>query len=882
MIPANSHYHLVAEAVAFPLWHESSLVAGTHALSRSAVGVSTDPIARPLESWLCRHALGASLPQLAHLRDLAWFPGCATTVTLAQHVARVAHEHLELRGRRVGLRLDNSVPFGELMEQWRWLSLALPSDLLVAALSAARRVDPPSEHVELVTPHLNRTLQAPCAETHLHVGAAVPFGVLWAGLMRSVAEERDHRGLLKKLREVDFRSVLPFRDADRFLQLLRSASLTRVVLAAFLRQREQGGATRYGPFVGSWMGSVAQKTAWAWGAADVRRGLRGMLDLLLTPNTEPLRLHVYARALLSAVLGPRRTDRRDPHFDAIAADPLSAWLTSIDHPALPETRLCARALVYLLGPGAADAGFAKAFWQYQRVRGATFRTLTQEAGTAGLHWFTRFYNRIGFYRKLLPKHHGQEPSWFHALRTESRDLNLGALEARTSPEDTVAGNTALIRSVARQAFAFRPEAGALRPEVGLVLHFIKEDSYTRRRDTFLHADPGNLAFGSRHALWFHAQRRRAVAVARALRDMPELLLVLRGIDVANLEQAQPAWVLRPLFDIVRDASEHASRRLSFVAPSWRVPPVRATLHAGEDYLRIVEGMRRMHEAIEFGLLRQGDRFGHGLAVGADPDVELGTTVAQPTEERLDDLLWELDRYARGCFPGSASRIERVRREARALACDLYAPGDDAADVDQLIEARRLRHDPAVLVRLRYPAVDASLVRRERTAWRLLQRHLTDHDVFVRGRVPVAVESTPEEGDMLREAQRWMQRELARREITIEANPSSNLLIGDLRRLAEHPALRLQPVDDAGRQHPVHLSLNTDNPITFGSSLGDEFAFVYAALLRMNVAARDALSWVDARREDGWRSRFTLEASAETANLAQLLPEERGRRSGSLR
>lgn len=872
VIPASSHHHLVAEAIAFPFWHESALESSPLSLDRDNVGVVSSPLARALQSHLCRHALGASLPQLDNLRDLAWFPERGNTVPLARHLARVACDHLELRGRRVGLRHETDGNYGELVERWRWISLALPPDLLVAALAATRNVSPPSEHVELVTAHLTRTLQAPCAETHLHVGAAIPFGVLWMGVVRSLADKGNHRELVAWLRG-SFAGVIPFGDADRFLHLLRAASLARVAMAAFLRAHDNGAPADFDKYVPNWMRGVAAKVPWEWGPRDIRAGLSAMLGLVVAPRTKIALSHERARALLRAVLGKAPAAVDDPHRAAVEADPLSAWLTQRDHPALPETRFAARAIAYLLGPGVADKGFARMFWQYQRLRGATYRTLAQEPGIAGLHWFTRFYGRISFFRKLLPLHRGYEASWSHALRTESRDLNLGALETRTSPDATIDGNRNLLRAVTRQARAFTPDDGQMRPEIGLILHFIKEDSFKQNGTQHLHADPANLAFGARHAVWFNKQRRSAVAVASALRDHPELLLVLRGIDVANLEQAQPAWVLRPLFDIVRDASERASRRLAHAVPGWRVPPVRATLHAGEDYLRITEGLRRMHEAIEFGLLRQGDRFGHGLAVGANPETERGTTIAQPREERLDDLLWELDRYAHGDFNGSAARIEKVRHDATALARELL-PSGHRATPEQMLEARRLRHDPCVLKRLRYPSVDTSRGPTDHVAWKLLVEHLTDRETFNRGRAPVAVESTAEERAMLVEAQRWMQCELARREITVESNPSSNLLIGDLHQMGDHPALRLQPpVSEGAHGHPVHLSVNTDNPVTFGSCLGDEFAFVYAALLRQGVSAREALSWIDDRREDGWRSRFTLEASASVENLSRLLQRE---------
>lgn len=136
--------------------------------------------------------------------------------------------------------------------------------------------------------------------------------------------------------------------------------------------------------------------------------------------------------------------------------------------------------------------------------------------------------------------------------------------------------------------------------------------------------------------------------------------------------------------------------------------------------------------------------------------------------------------------------------------------------------------------------------------------------------------------MLRGAQRWLRRELGRREIMVECNPSSNLVIADYLALEDHAAFRMQPLPwmrepDGGS---VLVSVNTDNPLTFASCLADEFAHLYFALLRRGVSADDALTWLARVRENGFRSRFTLRASAAPAELDSLVLAPR--RSGSYR
>ena len=62
----------------------------------------------------------------------------------------------------------------------------------------------------------------------------------------------------------------------------------------------------------------------------------------------------------------------------------------------------------------------------------------------------------------------------------------------------------------------------------------------------------------------------------------------------------------------------ASAILAVRRPSWAASSIRSTIHVGEDFVRLTQGLWRIHEPIEYGLLRVGDRIGHGLALGIDP------------------------------------------------------------------------------------------------------------------------------------------------------------------------------------------------------------------------------------------------------------------------
>jgi hypothetical protein len=201
-----------------------------------------------------------------------------------------------------------------------------------------------------------------------------------------------------------------------------------------------------------------------------------------------------------------------------------------------------------------------------------------------------------------------------------------------------------------------------------------------------------------------------------------------------------------------------------------------------------------------------------------------------------------------------------------------------------IEARRLRHIPQVLERLGYPRRVSlgSVSPHPAHALEIVQRYLTSTSWFQRGLRPVPVTLDDGEIAMLEEAQRWLRWLLGHQEITIESNPSSNLLTSDLGMQEAPPALRLTlgPAQRDGKtprwrrarssEAPLLVSINTDDPITFATRLADEYAYFYSGLLQAHLTAQEALAWVERVRFAGWRSRFTLPGSSDPIGLQELV------------
>jgi hypothetical protein len=841
----------------------------------------TERLAGDLETWLRLRAGGRSLDVLRQLTDHAWFDAAPCNVPLADTLDRIARRTLEPSGPRVVLRCDGDLP--ERLGHFRWLSLLLPPDLLIAACYAESSTEPPADRVALAPPELVRLLQEdPVANTHLHLGAALHYGLLWTGLMGSLAHDAPAPGDLPREPELP-----PFRSAERFLGLLVAAAVARTQLAAFLWRRVLlGRPSAFDEFLEQRLGMISERMTWPSGARagerEIRRALRAVATGELTsplPRLTCLYRHLTDTRRLPA--SPHLT-ARSPLAQVIANDPLAAWLAVTPEHALPETRFAHRALRYLRGPGRTDTTFATLFWQYQRVRNLAYWHITQQPGTAGLDWFVRHYKRISPLRRAL----NTESLFESALALDAKDLRLGAIEVRTSPDPSWAAIRTLVRDVAARPREEDLATGRGQPEVALVLHLLKERSWRILGSERLHADPRQIAHGVRFGTWAYARLKETLAIEAALDHFPELLLVLRGIDLASTELSVPTWAALPFMLRLRDASAHAAAHLARRRPRWQVPPFRATCHAGEDYQRLVQGLRRLHEPIAFGLLRPGDRVGHAICLGEDPErwARAASEVPQPADERLDDLLWELERYAHGDLTVDSGRYAFARTEALRIGRAIFGeeidglrarPQPAALDLDTLLEARRLRHHPQLLAQIGYPFLRSGPGPAHPAA-RLVYLHLTDVGIFLRGQRIEHTRAVDAEVAFLRAAQAWLRRELSRLAITVESNPSSNLLLGDLLSVEEHPSFRMQPIQGLSRevQEPVLLSLNTDDPLTFSTALADEYAHLYGSLLRSRITVGDALTWLADRRDQGYRSRFTLSASADPDAVHSLFPPER--------
>jgi hypothetical protein len=862
--------HVLAEMAVLPLASEAALRLCVTGLDPFLEQQKMESLWREAEHQVLGYFPSFSVDEAVAIRDYFWFAGNPQQKTpLHCYLPWLAGQYLENSGpvarpslpgntSKLAEPPDSKAKAALARLSWRWLSFAIPPDLLLAALGNYAQCP---DKVELLSPHLERHLQdSGYAEIHLHIGAAMEFSHLWAFAMRELIEPT--------LKENAFASPgAGFNEGKKLAPWLLYAAIVRYVLASFLSRNftEPTNLSHYlntvvHPKLWNELSPVLLST-WLYGLSDVMAGNIDDSGLTFAQLQE-----LYRRLLGSAFIAkslPKELDQ------VAELDPISVFLPGVQN---PEMKFVAMGLDYLEN-SPDDSTFSVLFWQVVRVRILFYRHVVQRPMTPGLQWFVRFYNRMRPAKRQL----ATELNVKSAAVIDGRDEGLKSLEFRTAPSDkrsSLIGDLIGIDS-AYHSINSRPHSPL---EMGLVLHFTKSRGPNADKGKpgahwrVSHADPGcYFAGGKKHCInptgyryahFYNQKRNQAQALAWVLWHFPCSLGLVRGIDVCTDELGVPTWVLAPLFRYLRDvsklASDHLYRRCGVV-----VPPLRFTAHTGEDFIHLLTGLRNVDEAVRYFAMREGDRIGHGMSLGVDPKdwCKRAGRIPMPCEDRLFDLAWEWRWYAReGTDPpsGRASMLERaIALLSKHIFGEILFPVEVESFVDLLYQEEKLQL-------LEFPnGRPSKLGLSSKHPLKLLKRYLTSSDVFKKGREIVWVD-TAQECEALEELQTDLRKKLGNYGIAVEVNPSSNLLIGDMSDLSKHPLWRLNPplksqtTEISYQSSSLSICIGSDDPLTFSTNLRHEYQFVHDALVLSGLSESEASQWLDQVRNIGLKYRFTLD------------------------
>ena len=319
-------------------------------------------------------------------------------------------------------------------------------------------------------------------------------------------------------------------------------------------------------------------------------------------------------------------------------------------------------------------------------------------------------------------------------------------------------------------------------------------------------------------------------------ERPNLRRWITGFDCAGRERDNPPRVFAPAYSYLQRKNREFRPR-SFADPGMAL---QFTYHVGEDYDDLLNALRHIDETSRLLFpKRAGGRLGHALALGEDPETFYRTR-ATHLEINLGahilDLVW-----ARGKLQQAGMLDKFIWLENKIANLIHQANPQATLDHGTLANVQRkmwlhedldfsydLQKDPCSEKRLleMFDVIDVE------------DRYL-----------PVAV--TGPWLQLTQLLQKLLRQQLAQRRIFIEANPSSNLIVASYPDYVDLPYRTI--VDDR-----LALSINTDDPGMFMTTLAGEFVAMYRANLAAGLTAKEATRWLEDRIHDARNSIFLPE------------------------
>lgn len=429
-----------------------------------------------------------------------------------------------------------------------------------------------------------------------------------------------------------------------------------------------------------------------------------------------------------------------------------------------------------------------------------------------------------------------------------------------------------------------------RHRLGIVYHLIKTGERGENPACFAKAKRAISEKEKRTCFSFGKTRFSYEAAIRAIsnvRDLcPAVSRLIVGIDAASLEIGTDPWVFAPAF---RLAKQRNAMLGGGGVPYDAKQLLGASYHVGEDFHHPISGLRHVDEAIEYLSLRSGDRIGHGLALGIDIErwYRANGLILMPRMEWLENNLWLwhiLPQVPE--LSGFSDYLRFIEDQIICHAKHIYgivdgitpealyqAYHDKALDAEELMwkcreEMRKCDdrtdcNDSAEDCDL-FPCYHNSNGDKPCTwteKWLALSYHCGVYKQRMQEVIPVSC--TPEQMKLAMLAQAFMRKKVADRGVIIEANPSSNAVIGEMDGVLSHPIQRFR---DEG-EHRVMTSVNTDDPSVFSATIANEYSLIYYAMRYHGAAVEEALEQVDELRGIGMKSSFIREVTTVDQMLA---------------
>lgn len=427
-----------------------------------------------------------------------------------------------------------------------------------------------------------------------------------------------------------------------------------------------------------------------------------------------------------------------------------------------------------------------------------------------------------------------------AFQSESRDLKK--LELRIAPFNRAKDYWRFFKTWRRLQKVLDSDLSAKghdMPDVRFAIHFLRDRSERISRYA-------SRESGQRHLLkiWSEADRQSAaLKVALSCPRRSRFVRDLARIDVAGEERDTPAAMYGLYFRLLRGDPEavaflsdyNPSSNQSATLKCWkRLVDQRRhlsdasqrrlglTVHAGEDYADILDGVYQIDSAIEACGLEGGDSIGHGLALtdthfSARPDlvfIEAGSS--------WDSLCWLyfslfLDKVSAADNIDLAPDRRRIQEEILSIGHKIYKfiPGIRGLTAEEFVAVWKFHFRPRV---------QENLIAGFNSVQRAMIDCYTSKELLAAREEPMSLQARIGLARSIEIAQKYVMNKVIAKRICVELNPTSNLRITGVDKLHDLPTVGLLTATAKG----LLACINTDDPGVFCSCIENEYSVLLHA------------------------------------------------------
>lgn len=769
---------------------------------------------------------------------------------------------------------------------FRSLNQMIPMDLLAAIFvmdnpDAKSALDSFYGQISITDAPLEQILCRGIAENHLHMGAATSFSTMWEDLMRpevSLTDQSWQNGLPLKSPGAPPKSVLYF--------YWLMARCLRMYLAICV------------PIRSDLCGGVDAGDAAGVAQALFPENLRALYSFLRGRGEEIDYTLNYFRKIERALSGA-----------IMESGELTALLRPEETLRLTEGHFLLRLFAAFSRPPSSGLAFQKGlFLQYLRIKHSMFRLMVQAKTVSGLDHFQLYYDSASGVNRASAAFGRNIPSdsllfFERQIRSQLSTPHIRRIEFRTSfferegdARAFLSGFLRAYRKILYSDYCARgPDSKTVRPvkkfpRVGIVFHFLK--SLQETPDVCFYSEDSALRAYSE----LHSRYKLQLEIFKKLRNpaqYPGIDRYLVGIDVASLENSVPTWVFRDIYENARDAKSEPF----FLSGKRPFQSLGFTFHAGEDFRHLLSGLRRVYEVVHYLKFHAGDRIGHGLALGilADDWCAEHPNVILPRIEALENYLWAYSMLS--TYPseqntgnllyleqrihelsGDIFRVPRTidgeepsihistsvllrsyrelfRKDPFGMPCGQCAAGRGPAD----------KHECPLLLKLQNPPARTGSA----TPFSAEDVVMAYHCFHFANRMnePVHYHLGPQEILILKELQAMMQGIVSKAGIIVEANPSSNVVIGHIDTMHDHPLYQFSSCRCDYKD--IMVCINSDDPGVFQTNTANELGIAYMGMVERGIGRDSCLEWIDRLRDSGMRSSFIRRTDSDEELLQEL-------------